>query len=246
MAHQHVNIATDDGICPTDVFTPADSGAWPAVVFYMDGLGIRPTVKAMAQRLADAGYVVLLPDLYYRAGSYEPLDPKKVFASGDARGAIGHLYSTTNPTLVGKDSAFYLSYLDTRSDVAGKKIGTTGYCMGGAMSLITAATYPDRIAAAASFHGGNLATEASDSPHLLVPRIEARVYVAGADQDASYPPEMAERLERALDDAGVDHRCEIYEGALHGWTMADFPVYDDRAAERHWRELFALFATTLR
>jgi len=246
MPHQQVNIATDDGICPTDVYTPADSGAWPAVIFHMDGLGIRPTLNLMAQRLADAGYVVLLPDLYYRAGPYGPLDPQEIFASGDVLKAIGHLFSTTNPALVGKDSAFYLSYLDTRSDVAGKKIGTTGYCMGGAMSLATAASHPDRVAAAASFHGGGLATDASDSPHLLAPRIKARVYVAGADQDPFYPPEMAERLEKALSDAHVDHRCEIYEGALHGWTMADFPIYNQPAAERHWRELLGLFAATLR
>jgi carboxymethylenebutenolidase len=117
--------------------------------------------------------------------------------------------------------------------------------MGGAISLTVAGTHPDRIAAAASFHGGNLATDSDLSPHRLAPRMKGRIYVAGADQDASYPPEMAERLETALGDAGVDHRCEIYPGALHGWTMADFPVYNEEAAERHWRELLALFKGTL-
>jgi carboxymethylenebutenolidase len=113
--------------------------------------------------------------------------------------------------------------------------------MGGAMSLTMAGTYPERIAAAASFHGGNLATDSDMSPHRLTPQIKGRIYVAGADNDNSYPPEMAERLEKALSDSGVDHRCEIYSGALHGWTMADFPVYNQTAAERHWRQLFALF-----
>ena len=103
----------------------------------------------------------------------------------------------------------------------------------------------DRIAAAASFHGGNLATDSDLSPHRLASRIAARVYVAGADHDDSYPPEMAARLDQALSDAGVDHRCEIYPDALHGWTMSDFPVYNEAAAERHWDELVTLFADTL-
>jgi carboxymethylenebutenolidase len=113
------------------------------------------------------------------------------------------------------------------------------------MSLTAAGTYPDRIGAAASFHGGNLANDCELSPHRLAPSIAARVYVAGADQGNSYPPEMAARVEQALSDAGVDHRCEIYPEARHGWTMADFPVYNEAAAERHWDELVALFADTL-
>jgi carboxymethylenebutenolidase len=129
--------------------------------------------------------------------------------------------------------------------VSGKAVGTTGYCMGGGMALTAAAAHPDRIAAAASFHGGNLATQSPLSPHLLAARIKAFVYVAGADKDSSYPPEQAALLEQALSDAGVPHRCEIYAGALHGWTMSDFPVYDEAAAERHWRELLALFAEKL-
>jgi carboxymethylenebutenolidase len=117
--------------------------------------------------------------------------------------------------------------------------------MGGGISLTVAGTYPDRIAAAASFHGGNLATDSDLSPHLLAPKMKARVLVAGADQDHGYPPEMAERLDEALTEAGVDHVCEIYPGALHGWTMTDFPIYNEAAAERHWAELFALFEGTL-
>jgi carboxymethylenebutenolidase len=118
--------------------------------------------------------------------------------------------------------------------------------MGGAISLTVAGTYPDRVAAAASFHGANLATDSELSPHRLAPKMKGCVYVAGADQDNHYPPEMAGRLEKALTDAGVDHHCEIYPGALHGWTMADFPVYNEPAAERHWRELLALFSRALK
>ena len=241
MAYQEVAIRTQDGECPVHAFTPAGAGSWPAVIFYMDGLGIRPALLAMAARLADGGYVVLLPDLYYRAGRYDPLDPKALFASGNIREALAHLMGTTDNRRAAQDTAALLDHIDRRTDVAGAKVGTTGYCMGGAISLTVAAAYPDRVAAAASFHGGSLATDSDDSPHLRAPAIKARVYVAGADHDASYPPEMAQRLEAALSDAGVEHHCEIYEGALHGWTMTDFPVYDEAAAERHWRALFELF-----
>jgi carboxymethylenebutenolidase len=171
--------------------------------------------------------------------------PKEVFASGDVMGQIGHLFRSTDNLRAAADTAAFLAYLDTRSDVRGKKVGTTGYCMGGGMSLTVAGTYPDRIAAAASFHGGKLATDADTSPHLLASRMKAHVYVAGADQDSSYPPEMALRLEAALSEAGVAHRCEIYTGALHGWTMADVPVYNEEAAERHWTELLKLLSDNL-
>ena len=244
MSHETHSVRTKDGNCPVYVFTPKGAGPWPATIFFMDGLGIRAILFEMAQRLADGGYVVLLPDLYYRAGPYEPLDPKAVFA-GDVRTAIGHLYSTTGNRKAAQDTEAFLALIDSRKDVSGTKIGTTGYCMGGGISLTVAGTYPDRVAAAASFHGGGLASDSDQSPHLLAPKMKARVYVAGADQDDSYPLEMAEKLEKTLTDAQVDHRCEIYEGALHGWTMADFPIYNEPAAERHWRELLALFKETL-
>jgi carboxymethylenebutenolidase len=246
MTQERVSIRTRDGDCPAYVFTPTGSEPHPAVIFFMDGLGIRPTLFEMGQRLADYGYVVLLPDLFYRAGPYEPLDPQVVFASGDVRSALAHLFSSTDNRRAGEDTEAFLAYLSGRDDVAGTKVGTTGYCMGGAISLTAAGTYPDRVAAAASFHGGNLANDSEFSPHLLAPRMAARVYIAGADHDGSYPPEMANRLAQALTAAGVDHRCEIYSDALHGWTMADFPVYNEPAAERHWEELVALFDATLR
>jgi carboxymethylenebutenolidase len=247
MAHERVSIRTKDGECPAHVFTPTDTskGKWPATIFFMDGLAIRPTLFQMGQRLADAGHVVLLPDLFYRAGPYEPLDPKKVFASGNPRAALAHLFSTTNNKVAAEDSAAFIGYLDTRKDIAGKAIGTTGYCMGGGVSLTVAGTYPHRVVVAASFHGGNLANDTELIPHLMEPKMKGRIYVAGADQDNSYPPEMAERLEKALSDAKVDHRCVIYPGALHGWTMPDFPVYNEPAAKRHWRELTALFKAKL-
>jgi carboxymethylenebutenolidase len=199
----------------------------------------------MAERLAQSGYVVLLPDLFYRHGPYGPLHPRELFADPDFRKLIGPLMSTTSNQLAAQDTAAFLEYLDTRPDVAGSKVGTTGYCMGGGMSLTAAAAFPERVAAAASFHGGNLASDSPMSPHLRAAEMKGFIYVAGADKDNSYPPAMAQRLEDALTLAGVPHRCEIYAGALHGWTMTDFPVYDDAAAERHWRELTSLLAREL-
>lgn len=245
MPHEQLVIRTQAGECPAHVFTPEGDGPWPAVIFYMDGLAIRPALLAMGQRLADGGYVVLLPDMFYRAGPYAPMDPATVFASDNVRAALGPLLGSTDNRRGAEDTAAFLAYLDMRSDIAGSRIGTTGYCMGGGISLTVAGTYPDRVAAAASFHGGNLATDAELSPHRLAPKMKGRIYVAGADKDDGYTPEMEKRLDAALTEAGVEHLCEIYPGAQHGWTMTDFPIYNHDAAERHWETLLTLFDETL-
>lgn len=199
MPHEQVVISTTEGECPTSVFTPTSgTGPWPATILYMDGLGIRPALFEMGQRLADAGFVVLLPDLFYRAGPYGPLDPTALFATGDVRKALGELTLSTDNRRPSEDTGAFLDYLDSRDDVAGTKVGTTGYCMGGGISLTVAGTYPDRIAAAASFHGGSLATDSELSPHLLASSMKTRVYVGAADNDRSYPLAMAARLCEAL------------------------------------------------
>jgi carboxymethylenebutenolidase len=247
VGREDFRISTDDGECPASVFTPVDgTGPWPGAIFFMDGLGIRPALLAMAQRLADAGFVVLLPDLFYRAGSYEPLDVKEVFASGSFREKVAPLLESTDNRRAARDTSAFLDALQSRDDVLGTAVGTTGYCMGGAVSLTVAGTYPDQVAAAASFHGGSLAADSELSPHLLADQIEGRVYIGAADHDSTYPPEMAARLIEALMTASVDHRHDLYVGAAHGWTMSDFPVYDSDAAERHWAELVKLFTETLR
>jgi carboxymethylenebutenolidase len=125
-------------------------------------------------------------------------------------------------------------------------VGVTGYCMGGGIALRAAGTFPDRIAAAASFHGGNLATEEANSPHLLAPKMTAKVLVAGADEDRSYPEEQNVRLAAALKDARVEAAVSIWKGAKHGWVPTDMPVHNPEAAERHWKELVALFDETLK
>lgn len=246
LSEEEITLGTGDGDCVCHVFTPGDGESHPAVIFYMDGLGIRPALLDMGRRLAEHGYVVLVPDLYYRAGAYTPLSPKELFASGDLMAALAPLMGSTDNLRATQDTRVFLDYLASRPDVAGTKVGTTGYCLGGGISLTVAGTYPDRVAAAASFHGGRLVTDSELSPSRVVPNIAARVYVAGADYDDGYPPEMAERLDELLTEAGVDHRLEVYAGARHGFTMTDFPVYDEAAAERHWKELFALLDDTLK
>lgn len=243
MSHEQVTLPTRDGECPTHVLTPEDVGPWPAAIMYMDAGGIRPAMVDMAQRLANAGYVVLLPDLFYRYGPYGPFVPKEVFA-GDFRVVLGPLMATTGNDKAAKDTGPLLDYLDTRQDVSGRRIGAVGFCMGGAMAIASAAAFPDRFAAVASFHGGNLATDAPSSPHLGAKQLKAEIYIAAAENDRSYPPEMANKLEAALADAGVSFRTETYPAA-HGWMMPDFPVYDRDAAERGWSELRSTFASTL-
>jgi len=243
MPSEEVTIRTRDGDCPCHVMTPASGGPWPGVIFYMDAGGIRPAMLGMAQRLADEGYIVLLPDLFYRYGAYGPFIPADLFA-GDFRAILGPLMATTGNGKAAEDTEALLTYLAGRSDFAGGKLGAVGFCMGGGMALAAAGTYPDRFAAAASFHGGNLATDAPTSPHLLAQKFQAELYIAAAENDGSYPPEMAARFETALADAGARYGTKTY-AAAHGWMMPDFPVYDHEEAERGWGAMLALFARNL-
>lgn len=245
MPTEQVIIRTLDGDSPAYVMSPSGDGPWPAAIFYGDAGGIRTGMLEMAQRLADAGYVVLLPDQFYRYGPYGPLVPKEVF-KGDVMAILGPLMATTGNDKAAEDIGAFLAYLDTRKDIVGIKIGAVGFCMGGGMAIAAAATYPKRFAAVASFHGGNLATDVSTSPHLLVPKLAAEVYIASADNYGSYPPSMAARLEDALTKAGVHHRAEMYPGAAHGWMVPDFPVYEQDAADRGWEVMVGLFDPVLR
>jgi carboxymethylenebutenolidase len=212
----------------------------------MDGVGIRPAMLELGERLATHGYFVLLPDFFYRSGPYEPMDARTVFSDPAKRKVLMEkFFAPATPANVMSDTRAFLDYLTAQPAVKPGGIGTTGYCWGGPMSLSAAGTYPDRIVAAASYHGGRLATDQPDSPHLLAPRMKARVYVAGATEDQSFPDEMKARLEEALTRAGVDHRIETYP-ARHGWVFRDTLAYDAAAAERHWQTLVALLDSKLK
>jgi carboxymethylenebutenolidase len=173
------------------------------------------------------------------------MDPHAVFTDPEKRKVLMEKFiALATQANIMSDTGAFLDYLAAQPDVKPGGIGTTGYCMGGLMSLTAAGTYPERIAATASYHGGRLATDAPDSPHLLAPKMKSRVYVAGAIEDGSFPDEMKARLEDALTRAGVDHTIETYP-AKHGWVFRDTPVFDAAAAERHWQTLVALFDATL-
>jgi carboxymethylenebutenolidase len=212
----------------------------------MDGLGIRPAMLEVGERLASNGYYVLLPDLYYRSGPYEPMDPRVVFTDPEKRKTVMEkFFGLATQANIMSDTRAFLDYLGAQPDVRPGGIGATGYCMGGLMSLTAAGTFPDRIIAAASYHAGGLATDDPGSPHLLAPMIRSRVYVGGAIRDSHFPDEMKERLREALIKAGVDHKIETFQ-AEHGWVFRDIPAYNAEAAERHWQTMLALFNSTFK
>jgi carboxymethylenebutenolidase len=247
MSRKDVSIPTRDGDARASVITPdKGEGPWPAVIFFMDGPGIRPALFEMGQRLANHGYYVLLPDMFWRTPPYEPIDMKAMSDDPKKRAEFfGVRMASTGPAKSAADTGAFLDFLSKQPEVKGQKVGTTGYCMGGAMSLRAAGTYPDRVAAAASFHGGGLATDSDDSPHHLAPKIKAKVLVAAAKDDPYYPVEQHARLGEAFDRAGVDADLKVYDG-LHGFAPPDMPVYDREVSERHWREMLALFDGALK
>lgn len=246
MARTDLTVPTRDGHCPASLFTPAQGdGPWPGVVFFMDGLGIRPALFQMAQQLADMGYAVLLPDLYYRTGPYEPMVPAKVFADPALIDNLMRMIGTLDRDRKVADAGAFMDFLAARPEVQGLPLGTTGYCMGGNIALTAAGGFPQRLAAIASFHGGGMATDQADSPHRFVEGITGTVYVAGADADTHFTQEQKDTLEQALNEAGVPHTVEIWAGAHHGFAVPDHPAFDAAASERHWKVLADLFGRSL-
>ncbi len=242
-----VDVPTEDGTADAYLTRPADGAAHPAVLLYMDALGLRPQLRSLADRLAGEGYTVLVPNVFYRHGR-APLFDLPEFIDPGVRPEIFErigpvMRSLTNERAM-RDAGAYLRWLAESPAVAGGPVALTGYCMGAGLSLLTAGTYPERVAAAAGFHGGRLATDTPDSPHLVAGSVTAELYFGHADQDHSLPPEQIERLEEALTAAGVRHRCEVYTGASHGFTQADTAAYRKEADERHWAALLDLLKRT--
>ncbi|TIO52527.1 MAG: dienelactone hydrolase family protein [Mesorhizobium sp.] len=243
MARKDIEIETSDGKAKAGLFRPATT-AKAGVILYMDAFGPRPVLDEMAERLAGQGYAVLVPDLFYRKAPYGPFDAKTAFTVEETKTKLMALVTGTTQEMTIRDSAAFLDAL-TSEGIDGP-VGVVGYCMGGARALNAAATYPDRIVAAASFHGGNLASDAADSPHRKAASIKARVYVGTAGIDRSFPPEQSARLAEALRAAEVDHVIENFVGVGHGWCIKDHSVYNEAAAERHWKRLKTFFNETLR
>lgn len=242
-----IEVPTPDG--PADAtFAAPVTGRHPAVLLYMDAFGLRDRITEMAAHLAAEGYAVLAPNVFHRQGPAPLVDLTGIGEPGrraEVFERLRPLMTALTPEAAVRDASAYLDFLAADPHVLPGPVGTVGYCMGGALAFRTAAAHPDRVAAVASFHGGRLATDAPDSPHLLAGRITADVYVGHADHDVSMPPEAQRTLEQALTDAGVRHTCELYDGAAHGFTMADTPAYDEQATERHWDRLLDLLRRTL-
>lgn len=245
MGGTRVELKSDDGILDLHVFTPESGGGpWPAVVLYMDAFGIRPELASMAQRLASNGYVVALPNLYYRT-PFTPFAPTVVATEGPERERFKGMIASINHATVMHDTRLVITWLDDQSSVKKGVLAALGYCMGGGYALSAAGTFPDRVVVAALFHGGSLATDKADSPHRLAPRMRARVYIGAAEIDASFPPEQQVRLGQALTEAEVRHAIEIYPKAKHGFAVNGHIVYDRDAAELHWTRLVDLLKETL-
>jgi carboxymethylenebutenolidase len=198
----------------------------------------------MAARLAGYGHAVLLPDVYYRHGDWQPFDMSTAFSDPGERKRLMGMVGSVTPDMIASDAAAFFDFLAARPEVKGDKFGVCGYCMGGRTSVIVAGRLGERVGAAGSFHGGGLVTDDASSPHLLAEQMAATVYVAGAENDASFTPEHAETLDKALTAAGVTHTVEFYPAA-HGFAVPDNPPYDKDAAERHWIALQELFESAL-
>ena len=242
MTKRDIAIKTADGTAKAGVFN-AGNGASAGVVLYMDAFGPRPALDGMAERLAALGYLVLVPDLFYRSGAYGPFDTKTAFTNPDTRAQIMGMMQGTTQAMTERDGAAFIDAL-TGAGASGK-IGFVGYCMGGTRAMTAAGAYGERVAAAASIHGGNLASDQPDSPHLKAPSIKGRVYVGVAGVDQSFPPEQSAKLDLALRNAGVDYTIENYVGMAHGWCVPDHGVYNQTGAERHWKRLESFFDEAL-
>ncbi|MCC7266717.1 MAG: dienelactone hydrolase family protein [Caulobacteraceae bacterium] len=246
VVEKDVEIKTPDGMADAALYYPEGQGKWPAVVVWPDVVSLRPVFREMGRRLAGEGYVVLVPNLYYRVKKAPVIDGSFNFANPEDRAKLGPLRASVTPEGTDKDAAAYVAFLDAQPQTdTPKKLGAQGYCMGGPLAFRTAGAAPGRVGAVASFHGGGLYTDAATSPHLTLPHTQAEYLVCVADNDDKQDPTIKDKLKAALDAAGRKSKVEVYEGANHGWTVKGSQVYEEAAAERAWAELLALYKRAL-
>ena len=246
VTEKNVSVKTADGSADAALFMPSGKGKWPAVLLWPDILGLRPVFREMGKRLAAQGYVVLVPNPYYRAKKAPVVEGAFDFNSKDDMAKIMAFKAGLTDAMVDRDSAAYITFLDAQPQTdKGRKAGVQGYCMGGPLAFRTAASAPGRIAAVATFHGGGLVTDQPTSPHLLIPRTHADYLIAIADNDDKQDPTVKDKLKAAFAAAKRPAKVEVYEGAQHGWTVKGSQVYDEPAAEKAWAELLALYKKAL-
>ncbi len=245
VTQSYVTIKTPDGDADAYFVHPSD-GKHPAVLIWPDILGLRPAFEMMGKRLAESGYAVLVVNPYYRTQKAPVVGVGASYDDPDTRTTVQALAKTLSPETNVIDAKAFVQFLDKQKSVdSSKKIGTTGYCMGGPIVMRTAAAIPERIGAAASFHGGGLATDADNSPHLLIPKMKARFLIAVADNDDQRDPKAKETLASSFASAGLTAEIEVYKGALHGWCPPDSRVYNEAQAERAWSRLLVLLEEAL-
>ena len=247
-----VEVRTPDGAAEAWLSRPedVDEGApLPGVLLFMDAIGLRPRIIEMADRIASWGYVVLAPNVFYRSGTAAETSPDGPLDSNEKRAdfftGVRPRMATLTTKLAVADIAAYVDALVSRADVR-VPVGVVGYCMGARLAVRAACAHPDVVAACGGFHGGGLASDAADSPHLGLPAARAEFGFGHADHDASMDVEAVARLDEALRNAGLTATNEIYDGTAHGYTMSDTAVYDEAATERHFAALRELFDRTLR
>ena len=250
----NVQVKTPDGMCDA-AFSHPTTGAHPAVVIWPDAFGLRPSMRDIGKRIAAEGYSVLVPNPFYRLAKAPVFDdPSKFnFANPADMAKLQPLMASINaPGAAERDAVALVAFLDAQRQVdRTKKIGTQGYCMGGPLVVKTAATVPNRVGAGASFHGGGLVTDQPGSPHLLAPKIKARMYFGIASNDDMRQPDAKDTLKEAFAAAKVPAEIEVYSGALHGWCVPDMPlqngspIYNKPDAERAWTKLVALYKAAL-
>jgi carboxymethylenebutenolidase len=246
VVEKDVEIKTPDGVADAALYYPEGKGSWPAVVVWPDVVSLRPVFRDMGRRLAAEGYVVLVPNLYYRAKKAPVVEGSFNFAVPEDRAKLTPLRATVTPEGTDRDAIAYLAFLDSLPQTnKKKKVGTQGYCMGGPLAFRTAAAVPSRVGAVASFHGGGLVTDAPTSPHLTLPQSKSEYLVAIADNDDKQDPAVKDKLKAALDAAKRPNKIEVYTGAAHGWTVKGSQVYNEPAAEKAWAELLAIYKRAL-
>jgi carboxymethylenebutenolidase len=239
VVEREVEIKTSDGTADAHFVHPA-KGKAPAVLVWTDIFGLRPAFRQMGRRLAESGYAVLTPNPFYRTKRAPTTSPGASLQDEATRNAVMALARTLSAETHASDAQAFIGWLDGQEAVdTRRKMGTTGYCMGGPIVMRTAGNFPDRIGAGASFHGGGLATDKPDSPHLLVPKMKAHMLIAIAANDDEKEPNAKVILKEAFDKAKVPAEIEVYAGTKHGWCPPDAAVYDEAQAEKAWARLLA-------
>jgi carboxymethylenebutenolidase len=246
MLEQDVDLKTADGTADAVLFSPDAEKALPGVLHIPDIKGIRETHRAMARRLAAEGYTVLMPNPFYRTSRAPVMAPEIKHGSPEFVKRLQELAAPLTPEGLERDLCVYLDYLTSRPTTAIGKVGTVGYCIGGGIALRAAAVKPDRVGAVASLHGGGLYKPGDPaSPHLVLPRVKARLYFGHAVEDKSMTAEDITGFERVLEEWGGEFESEVYEGARHGWTVRDNPAYNEPQAERAFAKMTELFRESM-